>query len=104
MIGIHARLANGSPDFRVDWGNWRDAVEQGSEIQSCPADKDWQPAARLDAFDFAARHDRPIRGRAGLGAVERAVKPMLGTSELIDGRAGAEDSEVAIDLRAVGID
>ena len=58
----------------------------------------------MDIGNFRFRLLGPGRGGAGEGAVEIAIKPVLGAFALLFARRGAQDWKVAIDLRAVGVD
>ena len=85
-------------------GHRCDPVEQGAQIEARPADQDRKSALRMDVGDLAPRHRRPIGRGAGQGAIEHAVKPVLGPRAFVGRRRRAEDRQVAIDLRAVGVD
>ena len=103
-IFFHRRSADSLPDLRIDLRHRRDAVEQGAQIESRSADENRQPPFRMDVIDLAPRHRRPVRRRAGNRPVEEAVQAVLGAGALVRGRRCAEDGQIAIDLRAVGID
>ena len=58
----------------------------------------------MNVRDLAPCHFRPVRGGAGKGAVANAVKSVLRSLQLVTAGGSAEDAQVAIDLRAVGVD
>ena len=92
------------PHLRIDRRHRGDALQQGPKIQTGAADEDRQSPLRMHIGDLPQRRRRPFRGRAGQGAVEHAVQPVLRPRALLGGRGCAEHGQVAIDLRAVGID
>jgi hypothetical protein len=60
--------------------------------------------AGLDERDLGFCHLRPVGGRAGVGRIEHSIEPVSGTGALLRRRCRAQHRDVAIDLRAVGID
>ena len=90
--------------IRIDWRDRRDTFEKGAEVESGAADQDWQSPHCVNVADFPLRHRCPACSRACISAVEHAVKTVLGTLKLVRPRRGAQDRQVAIDLRAVGVD
>ena len=58
----------------------------------------------MNFADLLARQFRPAGRGAGEGAVLDSVKPMFGLLPFLLGWRGAEHAQVAIILRAVGVD
>ena len=97
-------FANLPANGLVDWRNGRDAVEQGPQIKAGPANENREPASRMNIGNLSTRHLRPVGGGAGPRSVQHTVQPVLGTRQLVRTGGRAQDWEVAIDLRAVGVD
>ena len=58
----------------------------------------------MDAGDLFPRHTRPVGRRAGQGAVTDSVDPVLDLAPFLIRWRGAQNLQVAVDLRAVGVD
>ena len=54
--------------------------------------------------DLVLGHRRPVSRGAGQGAVADAVQPVLRLRDLGFSRGGAQNFQVAVDLRAIGVD
>ena len=74
----------------IDRRHRRDPFQQHAQIKAGPADQDRQPSACMDIGNLAARHRRPVGCRAGKGAVEHAVQPVLGSRALLAGGSRAQ--------------
>ena len=104
MTGRDIGFPNGPPDIRIDRRDWGDAIDQGAQVQAGATDQDGKAALSLHLGNLGSRQTRPVRGGAGIGAVADAVEPMIRTCPVVLGRRSAEDWQVAIDLRTVGVD
>ena len=91
-------------DRRIDLGDGRDAFDQGAQVKAGAAAEDRQLPGRVCRMDFGAGVGRPGRHRAGVRAVPIAVEPVRHARFVLSRGPGGDDPEVAIDLRAVGID
>jgi phosphoserine phosphatase len=87
-----------------DFGNRRQTVLNGTEVETGAADDDRQPTCRRCCGDLVERQRPPVSDRTALGSIEKAVEPMR--RSLLGGRVGTrrQDAEIAIDLLAVGVD
>ena len=92
------------PDRGIDRRNRGNAVEQSSDVQAGAADYDGKSTRLVNLRYLMPRHFGPIRRGAGPSAIEDAVQPMFGLGPLFGTWCGAQDRQVAIDLRAIGVD
>ena len=88
----------------VDRRDRRDPVQQRAQIQAGPAHQNRQPVGCPGRLDFGQRVCGPARGGAVFGAIQITEQPVRDIAALITRRLGAEHGQIAIDLRAVGID
>ena len=86
-----------------DFGNRRQTVLECTEIESGAADENRQPSRFRCYRDLVERQRTPVSDRAAFGGIEKAIEPMR--CSLFGRGIGArrQDSEIAIDLLAVGI-
>ena len=68
------------------------------------AGEDRRSAVAVRLGDLLPGHRRPIGGRARQRAVLDPVEAVLGAAEVRFARGGAQNLQVAIDLRAIGVD
>jgi phosphoserine phosphatase len=86
-----------------DFGNRSQTSLQRADVEAGAADENRQPACSCCRSHLVERQRPPIGNRAALGGIEKAIKPMR--RPLLCGRVGPrrQDTEIAIDLPAVGI-
>jgi len=86
-----------------DFGNRSQTSLQRADVEAGAADENRQPACSRCRSHLVERQRPPIGNRAALSSIEKAIKPMR--SPLLCGRVGPrrQDTEIAIDLPAVGI-
>ena len=96
--------ANLMPYRRIDPGHRRDAFKKSAKVKPGSSHEYRNAPASMELRDFAPRRLRPIRGRASSRAIPSAKQPMVHPLHLIGGRACAQDTEIAVNLGAVGVD
>ena len=77
---------------------------QGHEIEACAADEDGGPALGPEFGQQLQDGPAPFADGPGLGRIDHAIKPMVGHGLVFRRRPGGQDSQVGIQLLAVGVD
>lgn len=81
-----------------------DAVEQCANIEPGSADEDWDCSFRMCRRDLASGVSGPVDSGAGLGTVTDPEQAVFDPAHVLLSGTGAQYPEVAVYLRAVGID
>jgi phosphoserine phosphatase len=91
------------PDRPGDLGYRRQTILDRTEVKTGAADEDRQPSFPCRQRDLVEGQRAPVGDRAAFGSIEKAVKPMR--HPLFGRGVGprGQDSQIAIDLPAVGI-
>ena len=92
------------PDCLGDFGNRRQTIFEGTEVEAAATDHDWQPPGPSRHRDFVERQRTPIGDGVAFGSIEKAVEAMRYSPFGGGVRTCSQDPEVAIDLLAVGVD
>ena len=101
---LPVKLASLLPDCLGDFGDRRQTIFEGTEVEAAATDHDWQPPGPSRHRDFVERQRTPIGDGVAFDSIEKAIEAMR--HSLFGGgvRTSSQDPEVAIDLLAVGVD
>ena len=98
------KLASLLPDCLGDFGNGRQTIFEGPEVEAGATDHNWQPSGPGRHRDLVECQRAPIGDGVAFGSIEKAIETMR--YSLFGGgvRTCSQDPEVAIDLLAIGVD
>ncbi len=77
---------------------------QGLQIKASPPQQDGHPAGADRLVDGFQCHVAPQGGRPMHAGIQHAIKAVRHPGHLLVGGPGGEDTQVAVNLHAVGID
>jgi hypothetical protein len=98
------KLASLLPDCLGDFGNRRQTIFEGTEVEAGATDHNWHPPGPSRHRDLVERQRTPVGDGVAFGSIDKAIEAMR--YSLFGGcdRTCSQDPEVAIDLLAVGVD
>lgn len=73
------------PDGGIDFGNRRDAVKQGTDVEAGAADQDREAPDRVGFADCLLCHHGPVRRRAGYSTID-GTEQAVGSAGFVLGR------------------